>query len=760
MRFVREFVAMLDVGRLIVLSAVFTVGACGAQAAPAAPSGPHPRLYLDSQTLAAWRSAASTNGTAVKRAIDACKEIQANPAVHAGSGYAGFDFVGSLVSCLIQFKATGSAGAKAQAFRFFNALLDDWNAVGDGMGGDTVVRHDTGYLMRTFGAYAGLAYDWLHDEPEMTEALRMKALGRFKAWTDWYRTMGYMNDTPGANYHAGWVYAGTMIAIAQAGDADTDTDGDALWSYIADRMWGTDMAHAFTSAGVLHDGEWLEGWQYGVMSVAEYALSARALNDSGVPTPGIAPWLAQVVLREHYSLLPGRNVHFIVGDNDEKTPYATLPKIGLTGIIAGPASSTTKAQARGILQRFGIQYDADLYGALAEAISGPAEAMPPTLPTMYLANVAGNVYVRSGWDSRASYSVFQCGPHIVPEHTGDKATSFVLSRGADDLVMDSQPYGAETLASNGVAIDFGRPPGEYSPFQSYWNAATKLNWAVQTTSGVTVARCDFQDAFRITWEATSTVQAAVRDFVFVPHAGNVSVVLIDRMRVENTVHQAHLRYRSPGSFTPKGNQYVSTVGASQLFAQVFATVSPVVDALVYKDYCDRHDASCQLTGSRVVPGSQLRVDVAGSPKTIVSVLDGVAANQTPPQAVSLSGSGYVGVTLLRDNQSFVVIAADQVLPSPPPSLSYDVEGGGGALNVVLDAPANSAGFSNVTAVASGMGCRVTVAPAGGSGGFAGRPLLFNLSPSCTPGSESTQSPVNASSADTVAPQPPANLAVL
>jgi hypothetical protein len=751
-------VTLDNVGRFFIVLAVCCVGMGGvANAAPPAPSGPHPRLYLDSQTLAAWHSAASTNGTAVKRAIDACKEIQANPAAHAGSGYAGFDFVGSLVSCLIQFKATGSTGAKTQAFRFFNALLDDWNTVGDGMGGDTVVRHDTGYLMRTYGAYAPLAYDWLHDEPEMTEALRTKTLGRFKAWTDWYRTMGYMNDTPGANYHAGWVYAGTMIAIAQAGDAGSD--GDALWSYIADTMWGTNMAHAFTSAGVLHDGEWLEGWQYGVMSVAEYALSARALNDNGVPTPGIAPWLAQVVLREHYSLLPGRNVHFIVGDNDEKAPYAALPKIGLTGIVAGPASSTTKAQARGILQRFGIQYDADLYGALAEAVSGPAEAMPTALPTMYLANIAGNVYVRSGWDSRASYSVFQCGPHVVPEHTGDKATSFVLSRGADDLVMDSQPYGAETLASNGVAIDFGRPPGEYSPFQSYWNAATKLNWAVQTPNGVAVARCDFQDAFRITWEATSTVQAAVRDYVFVPHAGNVSVVLIDRMRVENPAHQAHLRYRTPGALTQSGSRFVGTVGSSRLFAQVFATVSPVVDTLVYKDYCDRHDAGCQLTGSRVVPGSQLRVDVGGSPKTIMSVLDGVAAGQTPSEAVSLSGSGYTGVALLRDNQRVVVIAADQVLSSPPPSLTYDVEATD-ALHVVLDAPASASGFSNVSAVAGGSGCRVTVTPAGANGGFAAKPLLFSLSSTCNPVSEPTQAPTNASTADTVAPQPPKNLAIL
>jgi hypothetical protein len=123
----------------------------------------------------------------------------------------------------------------------------------------------------------------------------------------------------------------------------------------------------------------------------------------------------------------------------------------------------------------------------------------------------------------------------------------------------------------------------------------------------------------------------------------------------------------------------------------------------------------------------------------------------------LSGSGYAGVTLFRDDQRVVVVAADQVVPSPPPSLTYDVEASG-ALHVVLDAPVNATGFSNVNAVASGMGCRVTITPAAGNGGFAAKPLLFNLSPDCTPQAQSTQVPIKA--ADSIAPQAPTNLAVL
>ena len=218
-------------------------------------------------------------------------------------------------------------------------LLDDKDTVGDKQGGDTVVRHDTGYFVRTFAPYSALAYDWLHDEPEMTPTLRAKALARFKAWTDWYQTEGYQHDEPGANYQAGWVFAATLIAIAQAGDAGVD--GETLWSYVVDTMWGKHMAAALSPGGVLRDGEWLEGWQYGPLSVAEYALSARALNERGVATPGMASFLGAVVLRHHYALLPGRPVHFVVGDSGDTAAYVSVFENWLSAVIASTASTKT-----------------------------------------------------------------------------------------------------------------------------------------------------------------------------------------------------------------------------------------------------------------------------------------------------------------------------------------------------------------------------------------------------------------------------------
>jgi hypothetical protein len=730
-----------------------------ASGAPPAPNGAHPRLFLDGITLQAWQTQVNVSGSVIRRAVDTCTDVQTNPGAHSGGGFAGFDFVGSLLQCLITYKATGSAGAKAAAFKYFDALLDDKDAVDDNLGGDTVVQHDTGYFVRSFAPYSALAYDWLHDEPEMTPALRTKALGRFKAWTEWYRSSGYSNDKPGTNYHAGWVFAATLIAVAEAGDAGAD--GEALWSYVVDTVWGSHMARALDTGGVLRDGEWLEGWQYGPLSVAEYAVAARALRERGITAPGLDSWLSSVLLRFDYAMLPGRNLHFIVGDNQATTPYSPIAQVMLSGIIAGAGNSTPKAQSRGLMLHVGSQYDPDLFGALAAATSGPAEDVSAGLPTTFTAAVAGNYYVRSGWDAQASYAAFQCGAQLVPDHTGHKATNFVFSRGTDDLVIDSQPYGAETLAANAVAVDFGRSPSEYSPFQSPWNQATHLDWTVQSTSGVSIARCNYRDAFRVTWEPTSTVQAAMRDFLFVPHGNNASVVLIDRVRVENPAHQAHLRFRSPGKFEPLGDRFVSAIGGSRLVLQIYATpaANPIVDTLVAQSYCDRHDAVCQLTGSRVIPASQVRLSVPQASKTIITVLDGTSTATTPTPATVLSGPNYTGVSLYRDNERVVVIASAAVVDTPPPSLAYDVEANGG-LHVVLDSPANGAALTQVSAVSSAVGCRVTVTPATGSAGFAARPLMFRLTPTCAVVSEGTSVQIDPQARDQLAPHAPSNVAAL
>ena len=38
-------------------------------------------------------------------------------------------------------------------------------------------------------------------------------------------------------------------------------------------------------------GDWPEGWQYGPLSVLEYALATRAIEEAGVPQPEMDAWV-------------------------------------------------------------------------------------------------------------------------------------------------------------------------------------------------------------------------------------------------------------------------------------------------------------------------------------------------------------------------------------------------------------------------------------------------------------------------------------
>src|SRR5207344_696027 len=128
---------------------------------------------------------------------------------------------------------------------------------------------------RMLAPYTALAYDWLHDQ--LAPELRARARQRWSSWLTWYREKGYRSRAPGNNYQAGYLISATMIAIAEAGEGDP-----ALWSWVADELWGKDMAAALASGGILEGGDWAEGWQYGPLSVAEYALAARVASRAGV----------------------------------------------------------------------------------------------------------------------------------------------------------------------------------------------------------------------------------------------------------------------------------------------------------------------------------------------------------------------------------------------------------------------------------------------------------------------------------------------
>jgi hypothetical protein len=681
----------------------------------AAPSGPHPRLWLDAETKAGLT-------------------IQADPSEYEVGGWQGFEFVLTLSGCLVSYAATNDAEALETAIKYWNVLLDDYQTVGDGAGGDDVVTHDTGYAMRTFAPYSAIAYDWLHDAPGVTEELRAHARERFHAWVTYYSNAGYLRNMPGANYQAGYLFAATLIAIAEAGEAGAD--GDSHWAIVQDGIWGQDMVPAFAPGGVLEGGDWPEGWQYGPLSVTEYALAARAMQDNGSAIPGAEAWADSLVRRFAFGLTPVSRQAYPAGDSDDEEPNRAPQNGALLAAITGPSTPAAKSWARALNQELGLENENALFDALAGAESGPVAA-PAELTTNHFARGAGNWYLRGNWTEDSVWSVFQCAPRLVDDHQHANAGNWVLTRGADDLVVDPSPYGSlSTLTGNAPAVDSNSVPSGYSPSQGYWGETTRMAWARQSGSGVAVARCDYGDQFRYGSYA-SDVPVALRDYVLVPDGDAGEVVLVDRVQTGDAARGLHFRVRTPGALALAGNRASATLGESSLAVERVwsSSGSASVREMPQASECPSSDHTCDV--SRIASGSEYRIEVPGPEAMAIHVVAARAGGAAAPAHEALTGPGYRGVVVPRAGGSVVVVASDTIDGETGGVLAYSAPAG--AVHVVLDAPAGPSELCAVAATRSGSSCAVTVTPhAGTTGGFAAKPLVVRLDADCVVTDDGTQ----------------------
>src|SRR5436190_16299355 len=105
-----------------------------AHAAPPEPSGAHPRMLLDAALRAEWKADAKANRGPVKGAIALCADAR-DTAEHDRAVYQGSEWAKVLQACLVAWAATDDATFAKTATRFFTALLDDVDRIGDGQGG-------------------------------------------------------------------------------------------------------------------------------------------------------------------------------------------------------------------------------------------------------------------------------------------------------------------------------------------------------------------------------------------------------------------------------------------------------------------------------------------------------------------------------------------------------------------------------------------------------------------------------------------------
>jgi hypothetical protein len=687
------------------------------------PSGPHPRLFLDDAMRAAWKKQAKSAG-AVQTAISYCSAASGGGSRYDNDRYMGFLWSSNLQACLVAWAATDDDKHAKVAIKYFTALLDDQDNVGDGKGGDNTVRRDSGYAIRLIGPTTAIAYDWLHDHKLMTDALKEKARGRFKAWLEWYIKDGYRPRSPGTNYHAGYLVSATMMSIAQGSEAGAY--GAKLWKHVVDDLWKGDMTKAMLGVP-LAGGDWGEGWQYAPLSVAGYALSARAITAAGVEVKGYKDWLTALVIRHVYGLSPGGQT-FVGGDVENETPNIDVMPMTFLAVMVGESSDEARGWAASEMKRMQMKINDEfrIYDAIAAAKPATAVEVPrKDWPTWYFARGTGNLYARTHWGGDGVWTVMQCTSTIDIDHFHANAGNFVLSRGKDDAIVDPSPYGTlSTLTSNAPTVESEHLPADYKPGQAWWSLATKWLWAHQTRSGVVAGTCDYADQYKFQ-DRPSDVPAARRDMVLVPwdDGRDASLVVIDRAKSGDKGRGLHLRFRTVGDLKLGGEAATAQVGSTLLSINTLEKSSGTAEVKrsTLKDCFSDASTRGGCDAARF-PVTDLRMVVGGPEMTAVHVID-VSGKGGTAAAKLESGTGWRGVWLERKDGAGMVVYATGKVGS---SLAYKAPAKA-AIHVVVDAPADKGGKATVTATAKDGGCAVSIAPGGST---LARPAVFKLDDKC------------------------------
>lgn len=667
-------------------------------------------MLLDAELRAAWKGLVGRGP--VQGSIVLCENAR-DTADHDGAQYQGSEWARTLQGCLVAWAATGDASFAKTAIRFYDALLDDLDRVGDRLGGDKAATRDSGYAIRNLGPWTALAYDWLHDK--LSEEQRAKARKRWAAWLAWYKDNGYRARVPGSNYQAGYLVAATLIAVAQGGEAGEE--GTKLWRYVADELWNKDMKAALAPGGILEGGDWPEGWQYGPLSVTSYALAARVARRAGIPVEGVDRWLDSLLKRHVYALSPADR-NYPGGDTEDDQANLPVAVNTLNAMSLGDASPDTKRWAKGELSRLKLMdKDSLLHDALATVGAQPALVPRATWPTWYLAAGTSTLYARSRWDEQAVWFVAECSKTLGVDHRNRSTGTFALSRGKDDVIVDPSPYGsASTLTSNAPTVESGHLPDGYKPSQGAWGENSGWRWATQTRSGVVAARCDYADQYKFQ-DRPSDVPEALRDFVLLPSTDGTEATLlvIDRADTASDKRAMYLRFRIPAVFALEGDVARTQIGGTKLAVTSVMRSGGTISRATPRDGKDCFGEGVQKgkCDAARFPVTDLRIVVPGAkPRAVHAIAATVAAK---PTQAKLGGATWAGVQVGGVREAVVV------WPTTPGSAFDYAVPRGATTHVILDVDKPA-----VTAKLAGETCAVSVK----SGGDGATPAIVTLDASC------------------------------
>ncbi len=493
----------------------------------AAPAGKGCRLLLDAEATARLADSARHKTDAWSAVVARADEALVAP---IASGYQGFEWAEAVADASLVWHGTGDSRYAEAAIRYLRALLDDRFVLGDAKGGKDVVTHDSGYGIRTFGAYAALGYDWLRDAPGMNGELKAHALERLGQWLTWYEAEGYLRDRPTANYYWGYLTTLSFAGLAASGESPA---ADA-WLRRAEDAFAENVLPTFRDE--LAGGGWPEGWQYGEYTTVEIALVSRAFKTgAGLEIARKLPWLSQLVTHHVHALLPGSQSVYDGGTWGEHPAKPSAAGLAAAVVALDGVDANAVAEARWMIAHAlpPLRREQAWVGLLADRPGAVERSPRERAPTSLHLSGQGLTFVRSDWSPSAVWASFQAGPRLAEDHQDADQGHFELFRGADGMLVDGgDSEGSATINHNTLLVDDGGRHLNYPPNQGVWG--TKVRTTRFADDGVVaVAVGDIGEAYAPSCAAdgrtSRSVQKLQRTFVFLRPS---LLVLDDRVVLE------------------------------------------------------------------------------------------------------------------------------------------------------------------------------------------------------------------------------------
>ncbi|HEX4339245.1 MAG TPA: heparinase II/III family protein [Polyangiaceae bacterium] len=655
------------------------------------------RILLDQATLDRLGEAARAQTPAFQNLMQRCAESLERP---VESGYQGFEWADAVASLALAWHATGDQKYADAAVRYLNALLDDRFAVGDGKGGATVVTNDSGYGIRTFGAYSALAYDWLRDAPSMTPALRSHVLERLGQWLDWYGRDGYLRDHPTANYYWGYLTTLSFAGLAASGES---AEADA-WLAKARDEWSTRVLPTFREE--LKGGGWPEGWQYGEYTTAEIALVARAFaTGAGIDVVRHLPWLSQTITHHVHALLPdGRSVYDGGTWGEHPAKPSALGLSAITIALEGIDDARVE-QARWMIAHAlpPLRREQAFIGLLAERPHGKETSPRADAPPSLHLDGMGLSFFRSEWSPGATWLSFQAGPPLAEDHQDADQGHFELVRGSDSLLVDGgDSEGSATINHNTLLVDDQGRHMNYPPNQGVWGKGVRTTrFGDDGVVGAVVG--DIGEAYAPSCAAdgctTRSVKRAVRTLVYVRPS---LLVMDDRVSLERAEYAVAWAAHLTAAPTVNHGGASAVIGASRVDIQTLEPEGAQAEAL--------REPTPSGEGPHRADhpwGPMWRLEVRGAgggeERGFLEVITADKAEAVAPAARAVSGKGLRGALVRGEGRATAVLFADKdsgevslgaptatvVIAGLEPGHRYRVVADGAACTVKLEPGGNA-----------------------------------------------------------------------